>query len=315
MRTAVRLALSLGALLVSTSPAHAGLIVESLRIEAVTFHDGTSLSSQASRWETPSLDPAHVVSASVRDSTLAAAARQSPDGFFTAAAAYEAGYDELKVASRAEADTKFRLVVGTDTPDTPLHLRFVNFGSSAFGSVDYGTGNLSAQAGVLISAKKSRLGDGDPVWGYSDTVLLDSARTVTPPDRSDFFYDGHLPIFDVYGIGLPVVRSSFGYAPMGFRSEGRIDRDVFSGEFDFGLLQPGEFFTVTYTAEVRIKAEIAYAGRASASITDPFSLSTMPVVPFAFEGLELPRVGAPHETSMTAVQQRYNNSQVAGAAA
>ena len=222
--------------------------------------------------------PMTAVAAS-RTATMAAAARQTPDGFFQSTVTHQRGWNDSSGLRMATAGTQFTVTVTTNEADTPLVLDFLFLGSQLQAGAHYGAGRLEASAMLLISAAIST-GPTTvvaPVWGFSDQLLLDRRDSFDPPS---------VVVHDTLGIGLPSVRASAGWT--NFESWAVHDRDPMVGTLDFGLLQPGQFFTLTYSSSVSIQAETTYIGHARAEVIDPFSLRDDPPLQLQLRGLVLP---------------------------
>lgn len=214
-----------------------------------------------------------------RTATLAAAARQTPDGFFQSTVTHLRGWNDSSGLRLATAGTQFSVTVTTNEADTPLVLDFLFLGSQLQAGAHYGAGRLAAGTTLLISAAVSTAPFPvvAPVWGFEDRLLLDTRDTFDPPSVV-----GH----DTLGIGLPTVRASAGWT--NFDSWAVHDRDPMFGTLDFGLLQPGQFFTLTYFSAAMIEADTSYIAHARAEVIDPFSLRDDPPLQLQLRGLTLP---------------------------
>lgn len=214
-----------------------------------------------------------------RTATLAAAARQTPDGFFQSTVTHQRGWSDSAGLRIATAGTQFSVTVTTNEADTPLVLDFLFLGSQLQAGAHYGAGRLEASTALLISAAISPAPFPvvAPVWGFEDRLLLDSRDSFDPPS---------VVVHDTLGIGLPTVRASAGWT--NFDSWAVHDRDAMIGTLDFGLLQPGQFFTLTYFSSAVIEANTTYIGHARAEVIDPFSLRDDPPLQLQLRGLALP---------------------------
>ena len=208
-----------------------------------------------------------VLTATAQVGTQTALAQQAKNGYFQNRAAAAFG-NEPNVDVVANAYTTYSLTVGTDTADTPLILDFNVFGSLARGSAYYAAGEVIVRSGLSI------LAGGVPVWGYRDTAS----------QSASLFSVSHTET-DLQGIGLPAATNFVGFD--GFQNTGSVDRGGFFGTLDFGLLQPGELFTVIYESASSIyMKDVDYGGSALATLTDPFALGGEP--PLTLRGLALP---------------------------
>ena len=262
-------------------PAAADLLVEHQVIEAWTSLSepgapGNGPQGVVWQWGQPP-GPVTVVS-SQRGSTVAAAARQTPDGFFHTVATQARTWSELAGPRVALAQTLFQVTVSTNTPDTPLLLDFLFLGSRLDAGVHYGVGALSANTTLQISGG---VGNGSAaaaplVWGYNDQLQLDGRGNFQAPASTTT---------DVQGIGLPTAQASTGWFE--FESRARIDRGAFSGTLGFGLLQPGQRFALQYWVESQITSDTPYPVHARAELVDPFGLREPPLQ-LSLRGLTLP---------------------------
>lgn len=222
--------------------------------------------------------PVTVVKAA-RGASLAAAARQTPDGFFHAAAALDQGWDDLPGAHWVGAGTQFESLITTNQPDTPLLLDFLFLGSRLEAGAYYGIGNLQASVRLGIRAgigHSARTGV-QLYWGFEDRLERVAGGVIQAQ---------HVSATDRTGIGLPAVQTSSGWQNM--VSQGRLERGAYRATLDFGLLQPGEFFALDYSAEVRLQSDTPYASSARAEVIDPFGLRDDPPLQLSLRGLALP---------------------------
>lgn len=222
--------------------------------------------------------PMTAVSAA-RTATLAAAARQTPDGFFQSVVTHQRGWTDSNGLRLATAGTQFSVTVSTNTADTPLVLDFLFLGSQLQAGAHYGAGRLAAGTTLLISAA---IGTAPfpvvaPVWGFEDRLLLDTRDAFDPPS---------VVTHDTLGIGLPTAHANTGWT--NFDSWAVHDRDAMVGTLDFGLLQPGQFFSLTYFSAAQIEVDTTYLAHARAEVIDPFSLRNDPPLQLRLVGLDLP---------------------------
>lgn len=265
-------------------PAWADLVIDELTIHSAALYSGPAGAlSQISDWSLASGLPPVAAVASVRlADSLAASARLTPDGFFMSKSRSENDFFPPAGTNTAGAATRYELTVSANAANTPLLLDFNVFGSKVFGNAYYGDGRMKVETSVFISA--SRNGAlANYIWGYGDGVVLDS--TASTADR----FSRVSSSVDSQGIGLPADHEFLGYLPMSFISAGSVDRDAFSGHLDFGLLQPGETFTLRYESRTYVQSEIRYAGKSSAELIDPFLLGGAPAPALELFGLVLPQ--------------------------
>ena len=264
------------------SPAQADLRVERTAVQAWTeLIEPVQLRSprQIATWQLGQPPGPMTAVAADRTVTLAAAARQTPDGFFQSVVTHQRGWEDSSGLRLATAGTQFTVTITTNEPDTPLVLDFLFLGSQLQAGAHYGAGRLQASATLLISAAISTAPFPvvAPVWGFQDMLLLDTRDAFDPPQ---------VVVHDTLGIGLPTAHASAGWT--NFESWAVHDRDPMIGTLDFGLLQPGQFFALTYFSAVQIEAETTYLGHAHAEVIDPFSLRDDPPLQLQLRGLVLP---------------------------
>lgn len=181
---------------------------------------------------------------------------------------------------------RYALTVTTLTPDTPLLLRFHTFPSGYTGSAYYTAGDMELGLVARISGGINTLPT--TVWGVHDYSNLHSGawtRTVATTD--------------LQGIGTPTATASIGWATGGFRYDSIVRYDAFSGVLNFGLLQPGESFTVMYFVEAYATGSFTYHGSSvAASFTDPFGLGGEQ--PFVLEGVDYSMITIPEPSTYAA---------------
>ena len=263
-------------------PAQADLRIERTAVQAWTeLIEPVQLRSprQHAVWQLGQPPGPMTAVAADRTATLAAAARQTPDGFFQSVVTHQRGWEDSSGLRLATAGTQFSVTVTTNQPDTPLVLDFLFLGSQLQAGAHYGAGRLAASATLLISAAISAAPFPvvTPVWGFEDRLLLDTRDAFDPASVVEH---------DTQRIGLPTAHASAGWT--NFESWAVHDRDPMIGTLDFGLLQPGQFFALTYFSAVQIEAETTYLGHAHAEVIDPFSLRDDPPLQLQLSGLVLP---------------------------
>ncbi len=269
--------------------AQAGLYITAqfLSASALVTPPGGQMQGNTWFWDSGLNLPPQVVSSGIASQGLSAGARQTPDGFFYDEVAFQKGWQSPAGLSTMQAQTQFKLTVRTDAPDTPLILDFHFLGSMLDAGAYYGEGVMTVGASAAISAAKN----GDPmaaVWQFEDRLLLDSALSGAAFQRQS---NGT----DVQGIGLPLLADAAYWSQ--FVSRGEAQRQVFIGQLNFGLLQPGEVFRLNYDASAWIDSNIRYAGDARAELVDPFSLGGTPPLQIHLQGLDLPVAAVPEPPS------------------
>lgn len=238
------------------------------------------------RWETPGpLAPQALpwVRTRGRHGGAEASAVQAINGWFEVEAAVDTGWALPGLTSSASATTQYTVHIETGQPDTPLTLDFLLHGSTLAGAVHYGGGVMDLRAGVAISVAR----DGGPwqtVWAYQDHLLLDSAA-----NPQAFVHQ--VTHTDLQGVGLPALTVGY-FGWRDFQVVGDVARTSFAGTLDFGLLQPGERFSLRYDGLARASATPRYAAHGSAWLADPFALREVPPA-LRLAGLDLPMVPLP----------------------
>lgn len=254
-----------------STKAHTALIVEQLRISTLARNDIIDFKEHS----IPN-SPPYLISSATSFHEDEASALQTQSGFFQCLALRE------NMSGEATAATSFRLVVGTDTADTPLVLSFEFLGASATGRTYYNSGNAAITVTQTISGG---IGAPDfrpePTWGFYEGVAILASDG----------WQRRLPTtYDTYGIGLPVVTDS-GPVNHGFSDSRTLSLAAFHGEINFGLLQPGEHFVLEYLSGASVDGSYIYPGPdnyALASLVDPFSLGGEPPPQVSMQGLTLP---------------------------
>lgn len=193
---------------------------------------------------------------------------------------------QLPLTVGAGADTAHVLTVHATTPDAPLSLGLTVFGAHLAGSDYYGAGRLHLRLDLDLSVSLDNAPATSP-WSYS----LDLSLNDHPGDGWVLSRGG----IDLQGVGHPAER--FVRNPSGFATTAALDVDFFHADLDFGLLQPGHSFSVSYRSAVSVNGELTYAGPqsfAQIDLTDPLSLggdTSRP--PIALAGVTLPPVPEP----------------------
>lgn len=269
------------ALAAAVLPAQADLKLEGQHLTAWVqlAEPGQSLSGPSSAtWALGRPPGPMTVVKAARGETLAAAARQTPDGFFHAAATLDQTWTDRSGEHTVVAGTRYESLITTNRADTPLVLDFLFLGSRLEAGVYYGYGGLAAQTQLTIRTGIGHTATPGLVsyWGFEDRLTLDASGRFLPQPSAEI---------DRNGIGLPTVQAADGWRDM--VSYGQVNRDAYGATLDFGLLQPGEFFALHYSAEVRIVADTPYAATARAEVVDPFGLEDPPLQ-LNLRGLTLP---------------------------
>lgn len=307
MKTNTTLATALLLLLATSAPIRAGLIIERLTVHSsVVGVDNSgvfSTSGPLAPFGLPSLVTATDVQGGLKTLSL-----QTKSGFFRNQAEINRGtFDNT---AGVAANSSYLLIVGTDTPDTPLVLDFHFFGAEARGSVYFGFGDITISVGQSMSiARPTHLNqlsldsEMSPVWSISAEVRL-----------LDATWHHSYRTNDTQGIGMPTlsVTPLFGLDPDGYtNSTGlKIALAPFDGSLDFGVLQPGNYFALRFGGSANARSQGAYdlgsATYAHALLVDPFSLGGTPPPQLSLRGLTLPfsaSVGPKLELSLVGDQQ------------
>lgn len=262
-------------------PVQAGLTIERLEIAASAIvQTGSGGEQRVDLFDDHPFGLPFVLSANAQVGTQTALAQQGKDGFFqnraVAGFGFGNGADQRVFAS---AVTSYALTVGTSEADTPLILDFNVYGSQARGAAYYAEGQVDAHAGISIGVKNAVGLVAIPIWGFADGVS--QVGGIFSINRAET---------DVQGIGLPTATGFVGWED--FQLTARAERGGFAGTLDFGLLQPGESFTLIYESFSTIDLRnVLYGGSALATLVDPFALGGEP--PLALRGLTLPTAPVP----------------------
>jgi hypothetical protein len=288
MKTNAILAAAILLILAMSAPVRAGLIVERLTISALVVGVGNSPNSTTgplTPFGLPSL-----VTATDAQGGLQGLSLQTKSGFFRNRVDINRG--SLGDNTGIGAQSNYLLIVGTDTPDTPLVLDFDFLGATARGSAYFGFGDIFAGVSQSISTNRptrlNQVGLDTPlskVWNFSAEVNL-AAGTWTHSYTTN----------DSQGIGMPAlsVTPLVGLAPEGFTNSAGLEIALapFHGTLDFGLLQPGEYFALRYQGDASARSQDAYDlgpdAYARALLIDPFSLGSTPPPQLSLRGLTLP---------------------------
>jgi len=282
------------ALAATVLPVRADLKLESQEIRAWVQlgEPGTPLSGPSvADWGLGQPPGPMTVVKAARGETLAAAARQTPDGFFHSAVTLDQQWGDSGGAHTVVAGTTYESLITTNRPDTPLLLDFLFLGSRLEAGAYYGIGTLQAQARLMIRAGigNNPLPGLSSIWGFDDRLVMGGAGGFQVQQANDV---------DITGLGLPTAQADSGWREMVVT--GRLDRLAFGATLDFGLLQPGEYFALHYSSEVRIESNTPYATSARAEVIDPFGLRDDPPLQMALQGLVLPTpVGVVPEPAST----------------
>lgn len=186
---------------------------------------------------------------------------------------YGSGVERVGSASRSA----YQIVVGADGWNTPLMLDFRWIASQVAAGSYYGSGTLDAWSRVEIAVSRNG-GPEQVVWGFDDRIHKDVAS-------NDGLFSATQADTDVFGIGLPAY--TFETSWHEFMTWGDAQRGAFFGTLDFGLLQPGESFTLSYRAEAAsVMSDVRYLARSELLLNDPFALRDGERL-FALRGLDL----------------------------
>lgn len=159
--------------------------------------------------------------------------------------------------------TEYIIEVGADAFNTPLMVDFRWVEGRVAAGTYYGYGLLEAWSRVQILVSRNG-GPEQLVWGFEDSIHKD-------PAASNNLFTDQRQDTDAMGIGTPT--RSFESAWRDFMVWGEVQRDAFFGTLDFGVLQPGESFSLKYRAEAgATMSGVPYAARAELLLNDPLTL-------------------------------------------
>jgi hypothetical protein len=271
--------------MLAVPPALAGLVVQSLEVFVDARANLGSTSQSSGSIDDQGYALPFSLAATAELPGVQALALQDKGGFFRdrAAASFSWG---APGSIDASSSTGYMLTVRTDTPDTPLILDFHYYGTRLDANSYYAGGTVEATAWASISAGRVNGPSTFPfplqlpeVWAVDDTIRL------APGTQSLFTQISHT--VDTFGAGTPDAIFRNGWD--GFRSIGALERGAFDGHIDFGVLQPGEWFVLSYLGFSAVEGRnVPYTGAAQAAISDPFGLSSGRSA-LRLAGLELPR--------------------------
>lgn len=216
-----------------------------------------------------------------------ASATQTKTGWFKAHSIATHGW--TSEWTETSSGTRFYMLLETTTPDTPMVLHFNFMGSRARAEAHYGARNINLDVDAFIATSRNPSsgfipGEVDAVWGVRDAVRANGPYTFSSS------------IVDRQGIGVPTASTVDEWVE--FKRIGEIKRGAFSGTLDFGLLQPGEQFAITYSSHTHLLVDSTYATTAVVEVVDPFSLEeTLPQ--FTMDGLALPAAPVPEPSTYT----------------
>lgn len=183
---------------------------------------------------------------------------------------YETGVQQV----HGHTSTLFSVTVGSDRPNTPVQVDFRWLGSRVAAGTLYGEGFVDASSSVQVLVSRNG-GLEQLVWGFDD------ATRKVPGSAGGMFTDRHSEV-DTLGVGLP--DRSFEAEWREFMVWGDIERGAHFGTMDFGVLQPGETFTLSYRVLTNLSmSDVRYASRGELLLDDPFSVG-QPA--FSFRGLD-----------------------------
>lgn len=289
MKKKLILTISLLLLLAVTAPVRAGLIIERLTIRSLTVGVGGSQFPSTTGPLTPFGLPS-LVTATDAQGGLQALSLQTKSGFFRDRVDINRG--SLGDNASISAQSDYLLIVGTDTPDSPLVLDFDFFGATAKGSAYFRFGEIIAWVTQTISTNRPT---------HLDQLSLSSPLSTVWNCRAEVnlatgLWTHSYTTNDPQGIGMPAlsVTPLVGLAPEGFTNSTGLEIALapFHGTLDFGLLQPGEYFALRYHGEAYALSQDAYDlgpnAYASALLIDPFSLGGTPPPQLSLRGLTLP---------------------------
>lgn len=161
------------------------------------------------------------------------------------------------------ATTEHEVTISTNQPNTRLLLDVFWVGGLISAGSYYGLGDLLLTMGVTILTSRGGFNP-EPVWSFVDEIARGpgSGAPLFTSTRSEL---------DLLGAGLPTRHFETEWREM--MIWGDLERESFVTTLDFGLLQPGERFTVRYEAwSTVLMADVPYASRALVDLKDPFGL-------------------------------------------
>lgn len=262
----------------SGAPVHAGVVALGLDLRAdsrITQVDAsgthTAALSQAQAYGCPFFVlclpttgvPGAVLSSVVPSQSQQAHAAQDPYGAFgqwqdVTLSNYGSGVQSVE----SRTSTRYSVAVGIVDVATALQVDFRWLGSRVAAGSYYGAGSIDASSSVQVLVSRNG-GPQQLVWGFDD-------RTMRVPGQAGLFAESHAGT-DTLGAGLPAVSFETEWREM--MVWGDIERGMHLGVFDFGLLQPGETFELTYLARTDLlMQDVPYASRGQLMLHDPFGL-------------------------------------------
>lgn len=274
--------------LIAATPARADLIIQDLSISVLAHVEGIPTDTSSTIFTgSPS-----ILTATAVTPVHQALATQGTNGYFWNQA-ISTGQTSIEGPI---ASTRFSLVVGADAPNTPVVVDTYFFGAQAAGTAYYGQGDMRIDIGQKIRTRfnSNQLTE---VWGFQDTVALNSNGT---PGWSRT----RVSQFDTLGVGLPTETLTATNYVNSFTESLSLELDPFHCLLDFGVLQPGETFTLDYESFAGMEGGLTLpfgdAG-AVAKVVDPFSLGGSPPPQIALQGLTLPSFAAAPEPGTLAL--------------
>jgi hypothetical protein len=184
---------------------------------------------------------------------------------------------------QASAASAMDLTVSALSPDAPLDMTLHVFGGQLRGTYYYGLGGVTIRVHLTL-ATKDALGHDDVPWEWvSELDMFDYSGPKAQVASNSL-------IHDIYGIGEPLTH--FEMRGQDFASTAKVTIDDFVAHLDFGRLQPGENFQISYSARVDIQGTWEYPGPragAEADLVDPLSLGGRAArAPIEIAGLAFP---------------------------
>ncbi len=261
--------------LIAATPARADLIIQNLSISVLAHVEGIPADTS----NTIFTGSPFILTATAVTPVHQALATQGTNGYFWNQA-ISTGQTSIEGPIAA---TGFHLVVGADAPNTPVVVDTYFFGAQAAGTAYYGQGDMRINIGQIISTRFNN-DTLTKVWGFTDRVALNDNGT---PGWSRT----RVSQFDTLGVGLPTETLTATNYVNSFTESLSLELDPFHCLLDFGLLQPGETFTLDYESFANMEGGLTLPfgdARGVAKVVDPFSLGGSQPPQIALQGLTLP---------------------------
>jgi hypothetical protein len=211
----------------------------------------------------PSSLPNGLLASAERSSTQQAHAAQDAYGAFGQRQDIElVNYNSGVQRVEGRSFTEYRMSGLANSTLSPLVVDFRWIESQVSAGSYYGLGDLDAWSSVQVLLSING-GPETLFWGFDDRVRKAAGS-------GGLFTDIHAEV-DLLGAGLPQRHFETGWRDM--MVWGDVQRDTWFGTLDFGILDLGDTFTLTYRAEAGVNmADVPYAARANLLLNDPIDL-------------------------------------------